>query len=212
MKELIEIQTRIKVKKSRCALNRNGGVLYTYRNLEDIQEAAKPLLKELKCTLKLTDSIELIGNRFYLKATATLTNEAGESESTTAYAREPDTLGVMTVPQVTGSSSSYARKYALNGLLGLDDAKDVDAIPQDTALKDSAQNDKAAKPGKAPQLGPDQNELFNMYAKPAIAQAQTKEDLARIWNDYRNLQGYPAFMTELTARRKALGIKNSKEK
>ena len=212
MKELIEIQTRIKVKKSRQALNRNGGVLYTYRNLEDIQEAVKPLLKELKCTLKLTDSIELIGNRFYLKATATLTNEAGESESTTAYAREPDTLGVMTAPQVTGSSSSYARKYALNGLLGLDDAKDVDLLPQQEAPSPRAATHGTQTTGKAPQQGPDQNELFNMYAKPAIAQANTKEDLARIWNDYKNLQGYPAFMTELTARRKALGIKNSKEK
>lgn len=212
MKELNEIQSTLNVPKGQF----NAFGKYRYRSCEDILAALKPLLKAQKCTLTISDDIVLIGERFYIKATVTLTNEKGEKETTTAFAREEKDKKGMDESQVTGAASSYARKYALNGLFAIDDTKDADALnvnPQYTQrvqpapLKGNAQN-----AGQAPQQGPDQNELFNMYAKPAIAQAQTKEDLARIWNDYRNLQGYPAFMTELTARRKALGIKNSKEK
>lgn len=124
MKELIEIQNELTAPKSQY--NKFGK--YSYRSAEDILEALKPLLKKNNCTLKLTDRIEMIGERYYIVATATLKNSAGETEEATAYARE-DNSGPngMQVAQLSGSTSSYARKYALNGLFCIDDNKDPDA-------------------------------------------------------------------------------------
>lgn len=98
---------------------------YKYRKAEDILEAVKPLLKETGCVLLISDDITFVEGRFYIKATATL--RYGEEEvSTTAFARETDTKTGMDAAQVTGSSSSYARKYALNGLFCIDDNADPD--------------------------------------------------------------------------------------
>ena len=100
---------------------------YRYRNCEDILEAVKPLLHELKCTLTLADEVVSAGDRYYIKATATLTDiENGETLSTTAYAREEAEKKGMDGSQITGASSSYARKYCLCGLLCIDDNKDSD--------------------------------------------------------------------------------------
>lgn len=112
---------------------------YRYRNCEDILEAVKPLLHELKCTLQIADELILIGERFYVKATATLTDaETGEQVSTTAYAREEETKKGMDGSQITGASSSYARKYALCGLLCIDDNKDSDTtnVKEETEKKE----------------------------------------------------------------------------
>ena len=103
-------------------LNKFGG--YRYRSCEDICMAVKPLLKGL--SLVITDSIELIGDRVYVKATATL-SDGKESVSSVAYAREAESKKGMDEAQVTGATSSYARKYALNGLFLIDDNKDADA-------------------------------------------------------------------------------------
>lgn len=100
---------------------------YSYRNVESIYEAVKPLLEKNKISLTLSDTLELVGNRIYIKATATLTNEKGESVSVSAYAREQETKKGMDEAQITGSASSYARKYALGGLFLLDDNKDIDS-------------------------------------------------------------------------------------
>lgn len=100
---------------------------YNYRSCEDILEAVKPLLVEYACSLSLSDTVDLIGDRYYIKATATLTDaESGEQLSVTAYAREPEQKKGMDEPQITGTASSYARKYALNGLFCIDDTKDPD--------------------------------------------------------------------------------------
>lgn len=101
---------------------------YTYRNAESIYEAVKPLLEKHKASLIISDSIEAIGDRFYIKATATLSDSKGESISATAYAREAFTKKGMDEAQITGSASSYARKYALGGLFLLDDNKDIDSL------------------------------------------------------------------------------------
>lgn len=101
---------------------------YNYRSCEDILEAVKPLLEEQACTLRILDDIVLIGDRFYIKATAVLTNSEGVSESTTAFAREPISKKGMDESQITGMASSYARKYALNGLFCIDDTKDADTM------------------------------------------------------------------------------------
>ena len=123
-KKLAAIQAALKAPKSQ--FNKFGG--YKYRKAEDILEAVKPLLKEYGCTLTCTDELQLIGDRYYIKATATITNsEDGVSVSTTAYAREEEEKKGMDGSQVTGASSSYARKYALNGLLCIDNTPDSDA-------------------------------------------------------------------------------------
>ena len=121
--QLSNVQHELKCNKS---LYNNFGK-YSYRSTELIMEAVKPLLFSNDLCLIITDSIELIGDRFYIKATATIYNKEGEQISTTAYAREEEGKKGMDASQVTGSTSSYARKYALNGLLAIDDTKDADA-------------------------------------------------------------------------------------
>lgn len=121
--QLAAIQSELKAPKSQ--INKFGG--YMYRKAEDILEAVKPLLKKYGCDLTCTDELLLIGERYYIKATATLTSiEDGSNFSTTAYAREEEEKKGMDGSQVTGASSSYARKYALNGLLCIDDTNDSD--------------------------------------------------------------------------------------
>ena len=100
---------------------------YNYRSCEDILEGLKPFLGKLKVAGTVTDDIVVIGDRFYVKATATLRDcESNETVSNSAYARESDDKKGMDASQVTGATSSYARKYALNGLFCIDDVKDAD--------------------------------------------------------------------------------------
>lgn len=100
---------------------------YKYRSCEDILEGLKPCLQQAKAAVTISDELVLIGERYYIKATATLFDCEGDgSVSNTAYARETESRPKMDVSQITGSASSYARKYALNGLFCIDDAKDID--------------------------------------------------------------------------------------
>lgn len=126
MNELVEIQTKLKAPKNMY----NSFGKYNYRNLEGILEAVKPLLAETKCKLILSDEVRAIGGegdtRFYVIATATLYNSSGESAKVTAWAREPESKKGMDESQITGTASSYARKYAVNGLFLIDDSKDAD--------------------------------------------------------------------------------------
>lgn len=125
MKRLIEIQQELKAPKNQK--NSFGG--YNYRSCEDILEAVKPLLKKQGLALVIKDDILAIDGRFYIKATASLFDENKDKiAETTALAREEETQKGMSASQLTGSTSSYARKYALNGLFAIDDNKDADAI------------------------------------------------------------------------------------
>ena len=118
-----KIQVELKAPKTQ----RNNFGNYNFRNCEDILEALKPLLLREKIIIQLSDDLVQIGDRFYIKATATLIDvESGEKHSTTAFAREELSKKGMDGSQITGASSSYARKYALNGLLAIDDTKDSD--------------------------------------------------------------------------------------
>lgn len=122
--KLAKIQSTLKAPKSQY--NKFGK--YYYRNCEDILEAVKPLLAEAKATLTIGDELELVGNRYYVKATVRFIDlETDAQVMNTAYAREDDTKKGMDDSQITGASSSYARKYALNGLFCIDDTKDADA-------------------------------------------------------------------------------------
>lgn len=100
---------------------------YKYRNAESILEAAKPLCAKHGCTMTVSDEVILIGSRYYIKATATVQDKDGNAASTTALAREDETKKGMDGAQITGTASSYARKYALNGLFCIDDTKDPDS-------------------------------------------------------------------------------------
>lgn len=139
-KELNRIQQELNAPKSQ----KNEFAKYNYRSAEDILTAVKPLLKGLTLTLK--DEIVVLGEgtqRFYTKAIATL-SDGKESLEITAYAREEESKKGMDGSQITGASSSYARKYALNGMFAIDDTKDSDATNDHKEKKE----DKKAKPVK----------------------------------------------------------------
>ena len=121
-KKVQEIQTHLKVPKN--LYNKFGK--YNYRNAEGICEAVKPLLAEHGLILTLSDELVAVGERYYVKATATICSDVEERLSVSAFARESFDKKGMDDSQITGAASSYARKYALNGLFLLDDTKDAD--------------------------------------------------------------------------------------
>ena len=122
--KLITVQTKLRAPKGQY----NSFGKYSYRSCEDILEALKPLLGEVGAIVNVTDEIKLIGNRYYVEATASfIDTETGERMIAKASAREAETKKGMDDSQVTGSVSSYARKYALNGLFAIDDNKDADS-------------------------------------------------------------------------------------
>lgn len=181
MKELVNIQSRLKAPKS----NMNNFGKYKYRSAEDILESVKPLLKEEGCQLTISDEIIMVGDRIYVKATCTLVNSEGENVQTTAFAREEDVKKGMDASQVTGATSSYARKYALNGLFCIDDTKDTDTEEYQSQKK------KAEKP-KA-----NEKSESLMLALQEIKGASTIETLVQIRNTYFN-ELSAAEQTELT--------------
>lgn len=124
VERLIEVQRKLKAPKGQF----NGFAKFNYRSCEDITEAVKPLLAEQGLALHMTDTVELVGDRYYIKAEVSVISvEKGHSVATSGWAREPEQKKGMDAAQVTGTSSSYARKYALNGLFAIDDTKDSDA-------------------------------------------------------------------------------------
>ena len=121
--KLVKVQNELKAPKSQY----NSFGKYSYRNCEDILEALKPLLNEVKAIVNVSDEIVLVGERYYVKATVKFIDaETGEVVEASAMAREEETKKGMDASQLTGSTSSYARKYALNGLFAIDDTKDAD--------------------------------------------------------------------------------------
>lgn len=136
---LQEIQSELKAPKGQ----RNNFGNYNYRSAEDILEAVKPLLKEHNCALVINDEVLEIGGRIYVKATAMIAFENQPFASASAFAREAENKKGMDEAQITGSASSYARKYALNGLLAIDDTKDADFTNRHG--KDSPATKKVAK-------------------------------------------------------------------
>ncbi len=123
VKKLVAIQSRLKAPKNQY----NSFGKYKYRSCEDILEALKPLANEQGCTITIEDSPIMVGEWHYIQATATL-SDGYNSKSVKAYARESETKSGMDASQITGTASSYARKYALNGLFAIDDTKDADTM------------------------------------------------------------------------------------
>ena len=139
LEALSSIQSELKVPKGQ--VNKYGN--YKFRNCDDIVEAIKPYLKKYNLILLMYDTIECINNHSYIKATACLCDTKGRKIEVTALAREVlEPSGILTEPMLTGSASSYARKYALNGLFALDDAKDPDDNVEMQNVKPNQEKDK----------------------------------------------------------------------
>lgn len=145
--KLLTVQQNLKAAKGHYS--DFGG--YYYRSCEDITEAVKPLLTEVKAVLLLTDEIVTVGDRIYVKAVARLVDvENDGAVEVCGYAREAESRPKFDVAQLTGTASSYARKYALNGLFALDDTKDADAMPPaQQAEKPAGGSQKPANSGRA---------------------------------------------------------------
>lgn len=181
MKELQIIQSKLKAPKDQF----NNFGKYKYRSAESILEAIKPLLNEEKCTLTITDDIVAVSDRIYVKATATIKNEKGDQETTTAFAREAENKSGMDPAQVTGAASSYARKYALNGLFCIDDTKDPDALNVNKEYTQQQTDPLAA--------------AFELI-KPEIQTAASRDILNMLHEKNPQLQSYAPFKQALNAR------------
>ena len=146
LEKLMQVQSELKAPKGQY----NSFGNYKYRSCEDILEALKPILVAHKCTVTLTDTVEQIGDRYYIKATARITDtEGGDSEQNTAFAREDADKKGMDGSQITGTASSYARKYALNGLFLIDDTKDADTDAYHEQTHPQRENPQQKKPQDA---------------------------------------------------------------
>lgn len=200
--KLMNIQAELKAPKSQ---DNNFGK-YKYRSAEDILEAAKPLLKKYESTLNLSDSVLQIGERYYVEATAILSDIKDDSTiSVKAYAREENEKKGMDQAQVTGSASSYARKYALNGLFAIDDTKDSDFTNDKKDEKPEQKPTQKPPAGKNPQDTPQDNRQDNPQQKattaippknaeikptPFVQPAEpTCDDCGEIIKDHKNSKG-----------------------
>ena len=135
--KLLRVQTQLKAPKNQY----NIFGKYYYRSCEDITEAVKPLLAEENLVMTISDELILIGDRYYVKATVTVIDgETGEKHEVHAYAREAESKKGMDESQITGAASSYARKYALNGMFAIDDTKDSDATNTHEKNENNNQN------------------------------------------------------------------------
>lgn len=150
VQKVVLVQDELKAPKGQ--FNKFGN--YKYRSCEDIVESVKPILKKYGIMLNLSDELVIIGDRYYIKAVAGLTDGTDVIQAV-AYAREPQDLKGMSESQITGTASSYARKYALNGLLAIDDTKDADT---DEFAQQTGQEPKEEKKATSKQI-----EILNKY-------------------------------------------------
>ncbi|HDF3854601.1 TPA: ERF family protein [Clostridioides difficile] len=187
--KLVNIQSTLKAPKSQF----NSVGKYNYRSCEDILEGLKPILKEEKALVVLDDNIVQIGNRFYVEATATLIDaETGEKISVKALAREDETKKGMDLAQVTGSVSSYARKYALNGLFCIDDTKDSDATNKhgnEQKKKEVNESELNILYSLGESIEKDKNrvdsEVYKKFGKLAVD--LTKQEYEKVLNGYKSI-------------------------
>lgn len=201
MKELIAIQSELKAPKSQ--FNKFGG--YKYRKAEDILEAVKPLLAKQKCTLTITDDIVMVGNRIYVKSTATIKNEKGECETTTGWAREEETKKGMDGSQITGASSSYARKYALNGLFSIDDNADSDTT-NDGQHQEAQQQTQTQQPNTQQPASPQYHPSDLNEGLGYLSRCVSKDNMLWVIQHYQPLCSNAQFMQAVSAKKKQLGI------
>jgi len=163
IKKVSKVQSELKAPKNQ--FNRFGN--YAYRNAEDILESVKPLLSREGLVLTISDDIVQVGDRYYVKATATLTDGVNKLTNS-ALARESESEKGMQASQLTGSTSSYARKYALNGLLCIDDTKDADDLNKhgkDTPTPPAPKKKELTDEEKAAEIKKKVDEMVNRISK-----------------------------------------------
>ena len=162
--KLMNIQSELKAPKNQYS---DFGK-YHYRSCEDVLEGLKPLLEKYKVTLVISDDIKQVGDRYYIKATAELLDTEGDPTQiiiATAYAREDENKAKMDLSQMTGSASSYARKYALNGMFAIDDTKDSDATND---------GDKGTKQSTSKPTPSNENKVTGNNTTKPLSEAQIK--------------------------------------
>lgn len=217
MKELINIQQSLNAPKER----RNEFGKYNYRSAEDILKAVKPLLLENGCVLLLSDDVKEMGGRIYVEATATLVNQDGVTFSVKGLAREEETKKGMDASQITGTASSYARKYALNGLFAIDDGVDADRLntsPQYTekaqkggkaekaSQAESGEVNPSAADGSSPKTGA-QSEVSIAEAVAEMYATNSYNEVVACWNKYPQFRKVEEFKKACTEQ----GVKNPKQ-
>ena len=178
LKRILAVQTQLVAPKDQF----NSFGKYKYRRAEDILEALKPLLKQQELTLLITDEPFFIEGRFYIKATASV-YYGDESMSVVAYAREGDNKTGMDPAQVTGATSSYARKYALGGLFCIDDNDDPDVTNTHGKETTTKKADKEAVPTAT---------LDDAIA--ALRGAKNRQELNKVWKGFPSYQNDPEFL------------------
>lgn len=195
MKELNEIQALIKAPKN----EKNQSVGFMYRSAERILAIVRPLYIERGCTLTLTDEIVPANGVVFVKSVATLTNSAGEQESTSAFAQQGSLHKGIDWPQLTGAASSYARKYALCGLFAIDDSSNDPDTEKNTKARIKAQEEEEAEKNQ---------QAANLEdAKMEALRCRTRDELMAVWNKYQTLQADASFCYVMTQQKQALGIK-----
>lgn len=190
MEELIKIQSELKAPKNKY----NSFGKYSYRSCEDILEAVKPLLKKYNCCMTITDDVFVAGDRFYIRATVTLVNKDGKNIIGVGLAREDKSKAGMSESQITGTASSYARKYALNGLFLIDDTKDADT--DEYKVESDAKAKKAANPSGG---------IAASALEIAIAEcnaATSMEALMQVWNSHPDLSKDKDFLLAMSTKKK----------
>lgn len=195
IKNLSKIQNEMNVKKGRY--NKFGG--YYYRSCEDILQTAKEVCDKYGCYVNVTDTIEYIEGRFYVKATAKVVDiETGESETATAFAREEESKKGMDGAQLTGATSSYARKYALCGLFAIDDSIDNDS------LGGMQENAGKASNKKVPDKSSDQSKQSQSQISILIGyvnECTTLKQLGELFKANQAYQSNSDFMNALSKKR-----------
>ena len=193
LEKLKNIQQGLKAPKNQ--FNKFGS--YKYRNAEDILEAVKPLLDKNNCIISIADEIVNIGNRYYIKAEVKITDaESGGAYFTTAYAREEESKKGMDGAQITGASSSYARKYALNGLFAIDDTKDADATNQHDEPKAEIKKIETKKPEK-------KDENLDPAILEKIKNTKTVKELQELYGTLTELE-QPIYVDKFSTRKSIL--------
>jgi hypothetical protein len=204
VEKLLSVQTELKAPKGQY----NSFGKYKYRSCEDILEAVKPILAKYKASITVSDDLVQIGNRIYVKATARFLDAevAGISIDNTAFAREPDTKKGMDESQITGTASSYARKYALNGLLLIDDTKDADteAYQQQQQPRKTAQRRTTTTAPRA--AAPATNPRYTAIEK-ALKECTDIDQLIDLYEQHKNeVEANPDIKSLFSERKRALRV------
>lgn len=197
---LSNIQSALKVGKDKQATDRSGRKTYTYRSAENILEKVKPLLKENGVVLTLADTIEAVGNRMYVKSTATISN-GKDSISVSAFARESEQAQFMSEPQFTGACSSYARKYALCGLFLLDDGKDMDDFPATSQGEETLQDLKIKLAKELEFLGVPKSQMV-AFLQYSYIDVKSKEGIKAFLDDENHTQIIADYVNSIKAEQK----------